>query len=206
MLPDARRCARGTCRRASTRLPSSGWSSVSASKRMPLGVATHRHRDARLVDRRRRRDVEVEHATAPSAGAAASAVHASGIEALEVGEAPVLVARRRQRERLVALEELSSHAARSGGGASGRCRRGRWKNAMWQTPGVERLALRTRRPSPRARRGRPRRRRRGARGARSSAARTPARRSSARRSRSTGSPTQNSASPVSSGRSPSVST
>ena len=164
--------------------PSSGWSSVSGLEPEPRCRAEVRHRDARLVDRGRGGDVELEQRRDVRRSRRLRGPGV-GIEALEVGEAPVLVARRRERQRLVALEELSSHEACTGGGASGRSRPGRGRTPCGTRP-CRTCPRRTRSPSPRARRVQSRRRRHAARGAQSSAARTPARRWWARRCRSTG--------------------
>jgi hypothetical protein len=75
-----------------------------------------READPALVDRRGCGDVEVE-----ERGDLGSRRRVGdpvvGIEPLEIGEAPVLVARRRQREGLVGLEQLSPHGARTSGAA-----------------------------------------------------------------------------------------
>ena len=117
-----------------TRLPSSGWSSVSGSKRMP-SAAPARISMPDSVDRRERRRRRGRASTArrPSPDDA-SAVPSVGVEALEVGEAPVLVARRSAAGARGSARQLSPHGARTSGGASACCRRGRGRCAMWQTP------------------------------------------------------------------------
>ena len=74
-------------------------------------------RDARLADDGDAGGVDLEHRLRERDGTGARRGVGVGVEAGEVGEAPVLLGLRRQRDRLVALEQLSSHAGHTGGGA-----------------------------------------------------------------------------------------
>ena len=120
---------------------------------MPVGRALDR--DPRLADVRDAGGVEVEHRRpATTSSAPPAAVNASGSNPVEIGEAPVLVGLRRQRERLVALQRLRPRhgrpgAARSGGAASGRSRRGRRRTPCGRRR-CRTSRRRTRCPSPRA--------------------------------------------------------
>ena len=77
--------------------------------------------------------VDVEHSARPLDARRPVHRESLGVEPAQVGEAPVLVGRRRKRKRLVALEEIGPHCAYL------RCSirsfpSGSVKNAMWQTP------------------------------------------------------------------------
>ena len=83
------------------------------------------------------------------------------VEALEVGEAPRFVPRRRERQRVVALEQIRpTHTACTGCAARAGSRRGRRRTRSGKRR-YRRSRPRTRRPSPRAPRAPRRRRRRG---------------------------------------------
>src|SRR4029077_13549315 len=85
-------------------------------------------RDSRLAYRRDAGGVDLQHRRGNRDVRVSGRREAVGVEAREVGEAPVLVRLGRERDRLVALEQLgSSHGillrqARSAGAASGRSR------------------------------------------------------------------------------------